>query len=150
MDAQSAVTACNALGGKMYSPKSKDDNVVIENIDREDPVLQKLVGQSCGRNTWIGAYKVETSWMDLEDKTKKFDAIDVSKILSNGNDLEKCSYVKLGKGKYGDFTCSAQKCAFCEWERKLEFTLRGLCDESTVEDHYVLTNQLYFNGLMGE
>ena len=72
------------------------------------------------------------------------------RIVANGNEIQRCGYLKFSTYYYGDTTCTEKSCTFCEWDQKKQFSFRGFCEENTLEDQYLLTNQLYFNGIFGK
>ena len=151
MKSTTAMTACKSLGGQTLIPDSKSENEnMLKDFNRKSPILQKLVDESCGpeRNVWVPIIKKEDSWMHFNNRSENMASIG-SRVVSNGNDLQECAYYKTATHYYGDDACTAKFCVFCEWKKKLQFTLRGLCTKSTIEDYYVLTSYLFFNGLLG-
>ena len=150
LDAQTAMVSCQSLGGQMHIPDSEDDLQMIDDFENDDPVLQTLVSKSCGKTKviWASVYKVNGTWVHYNNHSKEVGAIG-KRIDSDGNDLQKCAFYKTVLKTYGDIKCISKYCAFCTWEKKIQFTLRGLCEKTSIEDHFVLTNYLFFNGLFG-
>ena len=54
----------------------------------------------------------------------------------NGGYVQKCIYV--AKDGMGDLNCDSLRCSFCEFERNVAFTLRGLCQESNIDEQYIM------------
>ena len=151
LDAKNSMTSCKSLGGQMFVPESKSDNeAMMKDFNRNSPILQKMVEKSCGpeRNIWVPIFKMDDSWVHFDNRSKPMTSVG-DKVVVNGNDLQNCAYYKAAIDYFGDDRCSLKFCTFCAWEKKIQFTLRGLCLKSTVEDYYVLTSYLFFNGLMG-
>ena len=151
MDSKTAITSCKSLGGQTLIPDTKFDNKnMLKDFNRKSPVLQKMVNESCGteRNVWVPIIKKGNSWVHFDNRSQDMSSIG-DRVVANGNTLQKCAYYKTATHYYGDDACSAQACVFCTWTRKLQFTLRGLCAKSKIENYYVLTSYLFFNGLLG-
>ena len=153
MNMQTAVLSCQSLGGQMFNPDYEHEDILRKDFERESSVLQKLIKKSCRGNSkliWLPVYKVGLStWVDYNDQSKEIEPMS-EKIVANGNELQPCGYLKFSTYYYGDKSCTSENCAFCEWDQKKQFTLRGLCETNNVEDHYLLTHDLFFNGMFGK
>ena len=152
MGSKTAMTACNSLGGQTFIPVTESDNEnMLKDFNRKSTFLQQMVDSSCGpqRNVWLPIFKMGDSWVHFNNRSQDMVSIG-SKVVVNGNDLQNCAYYKTTISFYGDDACAAKFCVFCEWNKKLQFILRGLCPESTIENYYVLTSYLFFNGLLGK
>ena len=153
MNTQTATASCQSLGGTMFFPTLEDKESLDKDFNRNDSVLQKLVKKSCGgagKYVWLPVYKIGLShWVDLDNHSRDIGPIG-KQIIINGNDLQNCAYLNSFSFYYGDIPCSSKYCAFCQWDQKKPFTLRGLCEMDTLEDHYLLTNYLFFNGILGK
>ena len=152
MGSKTAMTACNSLGGQTFIPVTESDNEnMLKDFNRKSTFLQQMVDSSCGpqRNVWLPIFKMGDSWVHFNNRSQDMVSIG-SKVVVNGNDLQNCAYYKTTISFYGDDACAAKFCVFCEWNKKLQFTLRGLCPEATIENYYVLTSYLFFNGLLGK
>ena len=137
----------------MFNPGYEHEDILREDFDREGSVLQKLITKSCrgtSKLIWLPIYKVGLStWVHYNNKSKEIGQMS-ERIVANGNDLQRCGYLKFSMYYYGDKSCISQNCVFCEWDQKKQFTLRGLCEANIVEDHYLLTHHLFFNGIFGK
>ena len=153
MDIQTAMLACPSLGGQMFNPDYEDENILRQDFERESSVLQKLIMKSCrgtSKLIWLPIYKIGLStWVDYNNKSKEIGQMS-EMIVANGNELQRCGYLKFSTYYYGDTTCTIKSCTFCEWNQKKQFSFRGFCEDNTLEDQYLLTNQLFFNGIFGK
>ena len=153
MDTQTSISSCLSLGGEMFYPDYEHKEILKEDFEREGEVLQKLVANACGgkgKIVWLPTYKKGlATWVDFNNHSKEIGPIS-DRIVVNGNDLQNCGYLKTSTYDYGDTACSLEYCTFCAWEQKQQFTMRGLCEGDSVEDHYLLTNNLFFNGILGK
>ena len=153
MNTQTATGACKSLGGTMFYPTIEDTESVRKDFNRNNSVLQKLVKKSCGgagKIVWLPVYKIGLShWVDFDNHSRDIGP-NGKQIVVNGNDLQNCAYLKTSTYYYGDIPCSSKYCTFCKWDQKKQFTLRGLCEIDSLEDHYLLTNYLFFNGILGK
>ena len=151
MESKIAMTSCRSLGGQTFIPDTESDNEnMLEDFNRKSPLLKKMVDASCvpQRNVWVPIIKKENFWVHFDNHSQDLSSIG-NRVVANGKELQECVYYKAANQYYGDDTCTAKRCVFCEWNKKLQFTLRGLCQMSIIEDYFVLTNYLFFNGLLG-
>ena len=153
MNIQTAMLSCSSLGGQMFHPDYEDEEFLRQDFERESTVLQKLILKSClgtSKFIWLPIYKIGLStWVDYNNKSKAIGSMG-DRIVANGNEIQRCGYLKFSTYYYGDISCTEKSCTFCEWDQKKQFTFRGFCEENTLEDHYLLTNHLFFNGIFGK
>ena len=97
------------------------------------------MSESCGY-TILSPIKRKTDeiWMD-QTNDESVDLIGKwDPGQPNGQELQKCAMYNAKSGKFYDDACSFKLCFMCSWSSKPKFTLKGLCDDSKIDRHYVL------------
>lgn len=64
----------------------------------------------------------------------------------NGGDLQDCTTYDVNNGKFYDDTCSYKSCFVCSWKNNPIVTLKGLCQNSDIDQNYIVLPQHIFNG----
>ena len=64
----------------------------------------------------------------------------------NGGDLQNCTTYDVNNGKFYDDTCSYKSCFVCSWKNNPIVTLKGLCQNSDIDQNYIVLPQHIFNG----
>ena len=86
------------------------------------------------------------SWMNQNNN----EIVDMKNLWDSrspiGGDLNKCTGFSANDCKYYATYCNSKRFCICTWKNTPIFTLRGLCTNTQVDNHFVLLPEKTFGG----
>ena len=146
--AKDANLACKSLGAKLFQPKSIDDFDNVRNaVKKGKKEFVDYLHDFCDDNGWLAIAKSEDykDWIDYEDPTQ---VLNIGyKIKTDGKKVQKCVAMDFFKDKVVDKACNDKYCFTCVWEKRSVVQLHGLCPRSVIEDHYIIKDHFFADGI---
>ena len=135
LDFNSSQRACQKLGGKVLFPGW--DYEAYTKLP-----MGKLNQSICKSGIWTPLKKIDTNEYLLisTNQTKKYSSEwpwIQGDYEPNGGLVQKC--IAMTDEGLADYGCHLERCSFCEFENNVAFSLRGLCEESEIDDQYLMT-----------
>ena len=149
MMAEQANTVCNAWGSKLFFPESSNDLTLMKDrVTNGGKVLKYYTYNKniCKGEVWFPIYKSHgfNKWVELNDKSKEANFKMSFVIKNDGQFIQKCARISdIGSNVVKDTSCFEHMCLFCSWKPYTSFRLRGLCEKSSIEDSYTVTNYFF-------
>ena len=146
MNAEHANIVCNAWGGKLFFPESMNDLIQMKNIvNNGGNVLKNYTYNKniCRGEVWFPIYKSDglTKWVDYNNQSNIANFKTPFIVENDGQFLQKCArFSDIGSNVIKDSSCNENMCFFGSWKPYMSLRLRGLCEKSTIEYNYLLTN----------
>ena len=125
---EEAYDFCESINSKMQLPVGKDFEVFNGTMWND----------KCGDTIWVPVSKDDQgNWIHHGNKSKIF-SINWEKGEPNGKEFQNCLNLFVGKRTFRDLFCNFKKCFLCKFDAAIKFNLRGLGENSIIDDKYVL------------
>ena len=131
LNMDNALHVCQNLGSIMSFSNGSD--------------FKNLTEKYCNNILILPIKKINGIWMNVETKQTINMTDQWGPYQPNGLHLQECTYFDTILGKFYDIQCSFKKCFTCLWTDTPKFTLRGLCELSTLDHQYILDPSLSYS-----
>ena len=135
---------CKAWSGNLFLPQSSNDlEKMIDLTTNGGEILRNYTYNGmCKGLVWFPIYKYDglDKWVDYDNHSKEAVFEKSLWIHNDGASLQKCAIQTFGSSKISDRKCIDYYCFFCSWKPYLTYRLRGLCENSNIENSYILSN----------
>ena len=150
--------ACKSLGADVLIMTTKSHFKILD-IEatriKETKELQDI-SKSCNTRIWFPVKK-SNKLQEIVDLNNKFIANDMKELLpdftvfNDGRYFQKCWVIYLKSYEVGDLNCdTSESCITCNFQQKPILRLRGLCENSRIEDEYTPVIKFNYNGTIGK
>lgn len=147
MEMELANKMCKAWSGHLFLPQTSNDLEKMENLTTNGGEILRnyTYNDICKGLAWFPIYKYDgvEKWVDYNDHSKEAIFEKSLWIDADGASLQKCVMQIFGSTKIADRTCDEHLCFFCSWKPYLTFQLKGLCENSNIENSYTLSYKFH-------
>ena len=146
---------CELLGGKFPLPRSQVD---MQNLRLAVGYTNDYAAQ-CLNNFFMpivqkpgcNPKRQDCLWVeDFKGTQKLATFLPWLPSQPNGGLVQQCVTLDLGSGlgEYYDSNCDSVYCSLCQFERSVQFTLRGLHESSRIDRNYIFVPQNQNSGML--
>ena len=135
---------CKAWSGNLFLPKTSNDVEKMEDLTTNGGAILKNYSYNnaiCNGFAWFPIYKYDGVENGVEYNNHSKEAVFEKSLWldADGASLQKCFMQIFGSTKIADRTCDELLCSFCSWKPYLTYQLKGLCENSNIENSYTLS-----------
>ena len=127
-----ALISCNIMGATMAN---------AHEIPKKNPP------SVCGRYILTPLKRNENGeWLDILTGKDMTEQITWAEFQPNGQELQACANLdSKDNHRVSDNVCSKNDCYPCHWTESVVFTLKGLCEQTSIDFQYILDPSLSYN-----
>lgn len=150
--------ACKSLGADVLIMTSKYHFKIVDIEAKRIKETKELqdISKSCVSWIWIPVKKTN-SLQEIVDLNNKYIANSMKELLPDfkvskeGRHFQKCWVINLKSHHVKDLNCETlESCITCNFQQKPILRLRGLCENSRIEDEYTPVVKFNYNGTIGK